>query len=111
MWKAETGQQKGSSRWGQKQHWGQKQQLLDLGPCKETKRGVKLLRPGRLERDPPRGTRDRAPRTEAASLQARWPSSGQPRLLSFPAAGLHSCGSQMPSICWNLPPTLLHNSL
>ncbi|KQK73291.1 hypothetical protein AAES_259679 [Amazona aestiva] len=41
MWKAEMGQQeKKGLHWGQKQRWGQKQQLLNLGPCKETRKAA-----------------------------------------------------------------------
>lgn len=30
-------QEKKGLQWGQKQHWGQKQQMLNLGPCKGSK--------------------------------------------------------------------------
>lgn len=57
-------QEKKGLQWGQKQHWGQKQQMLNLGPCKETKEGIKLLRFRNSEQSPLWETQDGAPHTD-----------------------------------------------
>lgn len=96
MWKAETGQQeKGTLWWGQKQHRGQKQQMLDLGPYKETKRAVTLLGFGRVEQR----SLCRLP-SEPAAQQAAPPGRSHSRLYGRTAAA-PSC---LPSARTCLPP-------
>lgn len=101
-------QEKKGLQWGQKQHWGQKQQMLNLGPCK----GSKVLNSwyqGRA-RGVLCGDTGCAPHADQAPSTPVIPTAASPSFHPISGCTDPQLCSQMPSICWNLPPILMHCS-